>query len=94
MNWIQPCCICLQEVMLENIEYNQEREYKFYATIALGQRSKRGPTVKILKRNSTQKNRHKNNPPGGSSGGLPGWEKKGQYAAPKTYDIAGRLQRT
>ena len=35
--------------MLENVKYNLGREYKFYATIPLGQRSKRGTAVAIIK---------------------------------------------
>ena len=35
----QPSCICLQEVMLENKEYNLGQEYEFHAMIPLGGRS-------------------------------------------------------
>ena len=35
--------------MLENFNYNLEREYKFYEKIPLGQRSKRGAAVAIKK---------------------------------------------
>ena len=45
----QPFCICLQEVMLENVKYNLGGEYKFYATIPLGQRSKGRTAVAIKK---------------------------------------------
>ena len=88
--------------MLENVKYNLEREYKFYATIPL-----RG-TAFAIKRNSTQKTQH-------SSRTLLGREKKkdnmlniftlnrpsdrGGYerspgAALDNYDTAGRLQCT
>ena len=36
--------------MLEKDKYNLEREYKFYATTPLGQRSKGGTTVAIKKK--------------------------------------------
>ena len=48
MNRFQISCICLQEVMLENIKYNLGREYEFYTTIPPSQRSKRGATVSII----------------------------------------------
>ena len=40
MNMIHTSSICLQKVMLENIKFDLRREYKFYATVPLGQRSK------------------------------------------------------
>ena len=49
MNRHQPSCLCLQEVMLENDKYRPRREYKFYATIPSGQRSKGGTAVDINK---------------------------------------------
>ena len=49
MNRHQPSCICLQEVMLENDKYNLRREYKFYATNPLGQRSKGGTALQLRK---------------------------------------------
>ena len=45
MNRHQPSCICLQEVMLENNEYNLGQEYKFHETIPLGRRSKGGIAI-------------------------------------------------
>ena len=62
--------------MLENVKYNLGREYKFYATIPPDQRKQRRGCSCYKKRNSTQKTKHKNNLPGGISGGLPGREKK------------------
>ena len=47
MNKFRPSCICQQEVMLENVRYNLGREYKFYAKIPPGQRSKGGAAVAI-----------------------------------------------
>ena len=32
MNNIQPSCICLEEVVLENIKYILVRKYEFYST--------------------------------------------------------------
>ena len=49
MNRFQLSCICLQEVILENVKYNLGREYDFYATSTLGQRSKGGTAVAIKK---------------------------------------------
>ena len=45
----QPSCICLQKVMLENVMYNLERKYNFYATISPGQTIKWGTAVAIRK---------------------------------------------
>ena len=39
--------LCLLEVILENVKYNLGREYKFYTTIYLGERSKGGTAVAI-----------------------------------------------
>ena len=55
---------------MENVKYNLGREYKFYAIILQGQRSKGGTAVAIEKINSSQKTEHKNNSPGSSSAGL------------------------
>ena len=76
MNRFQPFSICLQEVMLENVKHNLGRKYELYATIPSCQRSKGWAAVEINKRNSTQKTKYNNNPPGGSSVGLPGGKKK------------------
>ena len=71
MNNSQSSCICLQEVMLENVKFNLGREYKFYATT---------PRVRncnsYKKGNSTQKTKHKNGPSGGGSGSLHNMERK------------------
>ena len=45
----EECCICLQEIMLENVKYNLGKKYEFYAKIPLGQRSKGETTVAIKK---------------------------------------------
>ena len=50
MNRFQPSCLCLQEVMLDNVKYNLGREYIFYATIQPGQRNKRRTIVEIAKK--------------------------------------------
>ena len=47
MNRFQSSCICLQEVMLENVEFNLVREYGFYETFHPGQRDKRGAPIAI-----------------------------------------------
>ena len=49
INRSQPSCICLQEVMLENVKYNLGREYEFYAIFLQGQRSKGGTALAIKK---------------------------------------------
>ena len=49
MNIFQLSCICLQEVMLENLSIIQERKYDFQAIIPLEQRSKGGTAVAIKK---------------------------------------------
>ena len=54
MNKVQPTCICLQKVMLKTTEYNIEREYKFYATISSGQKSKVQTVIVIIKRPHTR----------------------------------------
>ena len=63
--------------MLENVKYNLGREYKFYATILSGQRSKKWAEVLMKKRNSIQKTKYKNDLlGGGGSESLHNWEGK------------------
>ena len=76
MNKSQPSCICLQEVMPENVKYNLVKEYKFYAIILPVQRSKGGTAIAIKKGNSTQKTKHMNGPSDGGSGTLHDSERK------------------
>ena len=47
MNKIQPNCICLKELMLENNEYSIGREYKGFATIPPDQRNKESTAITI-----------------------------------------------
>ena len=49
MNRHHPSCVCLQEVMLENNNYNLGREYEFYAAVPLGLRSKGGTAIAVRK---------------------------------------------
>ena len=71
MNRFQPFCICLQEVMLENVKYNLGREYEFYATIPMQRKA-----VVAIKNKQHKKTKHKNNPPVSRSGSLHDSEKK------------------
>ena len=45
----KSACICFQEVLLENTEYNIERDYEFYETIPPVQKSKRGTAIAVRK---------------------------------------------
>ena len=49
MNRHHPSCVCLQEVMLENNNYNLGREYEFHAAVPLGRRSKGGTAIAVRK---------------------------------------------
>ena len=49
INNIQPSCIYLQEIMLNNNNYSIERRYKLYVSIPLRQRSKGGVAIAIKK---------------------------------------------
>ena len=77
MNRFQPSCICLQEILLKNVKYNIGREYKLYAIISLGQRSKGGTTVAVKKEIAHKiLNTRTTLQTVSSSGGLNGSEKK------------------
>ena len=49
INNMQPSCICLQEIMLNNPNYIIDRKYDLYATILPGQRNKGGAAIAVRK---------------------------------------------
>ena len=54
MNRFQPSCMCLQEVMLENVKYNLGREYKFMQQSLLVKKARDEPQLQIKKKYHTK----------------------------------------